>query len=67
MITSLSNPKVKLLKRLLNEKRARRRERAFVAEGSRWIQEIVKTADSQAAVFATAAWCQKNQLLARMS
>lgn len=41
MISSLSNSKVKYVRRLQLDKRFRHREQVFVAEGTRWLNEIL--------------------------
>lgn len=41
MISSLSNPKVKYVRRLQVDRRFRHKERSFVAEGTRWLIEIL--------------------------
>ena len=56
MITSSQNSKVKLARRLVNERRMRTREGAFVIEGNRWLEEIVSGALSPLFVLATPAW-----------
>ncbi len=40
MITSLTNTKVKMIRRLLADRRFREREHAFVVESSRWLAEL---------------------------
>lgn len=40
-ITSHANPKIKRIRRLLQDGRFRQREQQFVVEGSRWIKELV--------------------------
>ncbi|MCB8951878.1 MAG: RNA methyltransferase [Ardenticatenales bacterium] len=40
MITSPSNSRVKMVRRLLAERRTREREQAYVIEGSRWLAEL---------------------------
>ena len=42
MISSPHNPKIKLIRRLLQERRIRQREQLFVVEGTRWLQELVQ-------------------------
>jgi len=56
MILSLSNPKVKYVRRLQNERRFRNREGAFVIEGSRWLSEIVREALTPNLLFFTERW-----------
>ena len=42
MITSLTNTKVKIIRRLLTDRRYRERENLFVVENSRWLAELVQ-------------------------
>lgn len=56
MISSLQNPKVKYIRRLQAEKRFRRREAAFVVEGTRWLKELVSLAHPVQSVFYTNDW-----------
>ncbi len=58
MITSLSNAKIKYVRRLQAEKRFRAREKAFVIEGTRWAAELVQLARQPELVFYTEAWRQ---------
>jgi TrmH family RNA methyltransferase len=60
MITSLQNPKIKLVKRLLNERRVRQREKAFVVESTRWLQELVNREHVPHFVLATETWLQQD-------
>jgi len=41
MISSLSNPKVKYVRRLQADRRFRHRQQAFVVEGTRWLKELL--------------------------
>jgi RNA methyltransferase, TrmH family len=41
VISSQTNPKIKSVRRLQAERRFRERERAFVAEGTRWLAEVI--------------------------
>ena len=59
MITSVQNPSVKFVRRLQAEKRFRRREAAFVVEGTRWLTELIKQTQPLQFVFYTDDW-QKN-------
>jgi TrmH family RNA methyltransferase len=59
MITSVQNPSVKFVRRLQAEKRFRRREAAFVVEGTRWLQELVGQAHPLQFVFYTDDWRQQ--------
>jgi len=58
MIISTQNPKVKFVRRLQAEKRFRRREAAFVVEGTRWLNELVNQAHPLQIVFYTEDWLQ---------
>ncbi len=42
MITSAANPKIKLVRKLIEQRRARYRERAFVVEGTRLLREALQ-------------------------
>ena len=69
MITSLQNPKIKLVRRLLSERRTRQREKAFVVESTRWLQELVNRNHPPHFVLATEAWLAQGNhadLLAQM-
>ncbi len=56
MISSVSNPKVKYVARLQNDRRFRRREGAFVAEGSRWAMDAAAMQAAPLSVFVTEDW-----------
>ena len=56
MISSISNPKVKYVTRLQNDRRFRKRERAFVAEGSRWAADVAAMQVTPLSVFVTEDW-----------
>ncbi len=56
MISSLSNPKVKYVRRLQSERRFRNREQVFVIEGTRWFTEIDDEAIVPKMVFFTEQW-----------
>lgn len=56
MISSVQNPKVKYIRRLQAEKRFRRREAAFVVEGTRWLTELVDLAHPLQSVLYTNEW-----------
>lgn len=56
MISSLSNDKVKHVRRLQADRRYRAREAAFVVEGTRWLQELLLLTPRLQAVFYTASW-----------
>ncbi len=59
MITSVQNPTIKFIRRLQAEKRFRRRETAFVVEGTRWLQELIDLAHPLQFVFYTDDWLQQ--------
>ncbi len=56
MISSVSNPKVKYVSRLQNDRRFRRREQTFVAEGSRWAADVAAMQVTPLSVFVTEDW-----------
>lgn len=56
MIISTQNPKAKRIRRLLNDRRFRHREGAYVVEGTRWLSEIVASETRPEFVLATASW-----------
>jgi RNA methyltransferase, TrmH family len=56
MIQSLSNPKVKYVRRLQSDKRFRYREHAFVVEGTRWVTELDRMLLLPKLVFYTEEW-----------
>lgn len=56
MITSLTNPKVKYVRRLIAERRFRMREQAYVVEGTRWLTEFLDSQQSPSLVLHTAVW-----------
>ncbi len=56
MITSPTNDKVKMVRRLQNERRFRAQERVFVVEGDRWLAELVRHQIAPRHLFFTAAW-----------
>ncbi len=58
MITSLSNAKVKYVRRLQTDRRFRNRENQFVVEGSRWLTELVTTAHPAEILFVTERWME---------
>lgn len=70
MITSPSNSKVKRVRRLQTDRKYREREGAFVIEGTRWLDEVVQSAQAPEFVFYTEAWREKpdhNQILQQVS
>lgn len=56
MIVSLQNPKIKYVRRLQSSGRFRRQEQAFVAEGTRWLSETVRSECEQRLVLYTEEW-----------
>lgn len=65
MITSTSNAKIKYVRRLLNDRRFRQREGAFVIEGTRWLAEMAAYQERLRLVLVTEQWLAQpdNQLL----
>jgi RNA methyltransferase, TrmH family len=59
MLSSLSNPRVKRVRRLQNDKRFRSREAAFVIEGTRLLDEAAHFPERIAAVYYTRDWYGK--------
>ena len=57
-IRSGQNPKIKLARRLLTERRARERENAFVVESGRWLGELVQRNISPHFVLVTNGFCR---------
>lgn len=55
-LTSTSNAKVKYVRRLLSDRRFRRREQAYVVEGSRWLTEVIQTGIRPHFILATGNW-----------
>ena len=64
-ITSPTNNRVKHIKRLLIDRRFRLREKQFVAEGSRWIDEIQRAGVTPVFWLATQSWIDTNHDLYR--
>ncbi len=56
MITSTTNSKIKYIRRLLNDRRFRQRERAFVIEGLRWLTELLPFKEQVQLVLVTEQW-----------
>lgn len=70
VIISQRNPKVKYVRRLQGSGRFRRQERAFVAEGTRWLSEIIQSKHEVRFVLFTQDWGASEdhrQLLDRLS
>ena len=61
MITSRSNPQVKYVRRLQDDRRYRHAERAFVVEGTRWMREVAAAGIRPRTLFATTAWLESNE------
>ncbi|MDT8305943.1 MAG: RNA methyltransferase [Anaerolineae bacterium] len=59
MITSVTNNKVKFVRRLQADRRFRTRESKFVVEGTRWLVDTVQQDLTPLAVFYTAEWKDK--------
>lgn len=59
MITSTSNVRIKYVRRLLNDRRFRQREGAFVIEGTRWLGELVLFKERLQLVLVTEQWLQQ--------
>ena len=64
MITSTTNNKVKRIKKLLSDRRFRQRERAFVVEGTRWMDELFRANHAPEFWMATEEWLEQNQEIA---
>ena len=58
MITSLSNAKVKHVRRLQIDRRFRNREKQYVVEGTRWLTELVNLARPPEMLFFTERWLE---------
>lgn len=58
MISSLSNAKVKYVRRLQTDRRFRNREKHFVVEGTRWLTELVTMARPAAMLYVTERWLE---------
>ena len=56
MITSGTNPKVKYVKRLQNDRRFRHLEHTFVVEGTRWLSELITCSLEPQQTFYTEKW-----------
>jgi TrmH family RNA methyltransferase len=59
MITSNQNPKIKRVRRLLSDRRYRHREEAYVVEGTRWLQELVRVRLAPELLLASQSWLQE--------
>mgnify|MGYP002622452040 CR=1 FL=1 len=58
MITSLSNTKVKTVRRLQTDRRFRELEKQYVVEGTRWLTELVTMARPAEMLFVTERWLE---------
>lgn len=58
MITSVSNAKVKFVRRLQTDRRFRNREKQYVVEGTRWLTELVAMARLPELLFYTERWLE---------
>ncbi len=63
-ISSPTNSRVKHIKKLLADRRYRKRENEFVIEGTRWIDEIVHSQTKLSIWLATEQWLEENPQLA---
>lgn len=67
MITSDSNPKIKYIYRLNQDRRFRQQEKQFVVEGTRWVKELVEAQLPPTLLLATEEWVAQNPQLAHLS
>lgn len=68
MITSPSNDKVKMVRRLQTERRIRAQEQAFVVEGDRWLAELVHYQLPPRHLFFTPEWqVSHTEILAQLA
>ena len=58
IISSTTNAKVKTVRRLQNERRFRLREKAYVAEGTRWVSELIQMNVAPTRIFHTERWLE---------
>lgn len=65
IISSRTNPKIKLVKKLQQDKRTRSKERLFVVEGTRWIQELLISEQQPEMWFASDAWLAEEPDIAK--
>ncbi|MGB1252918.1 MAG: hypothetical protein ACPG8W_20050, partial [Candidatus Promineifilaceae bacterium] len=66
MITSLTNPTVKRIKRLVVDRRFRKREQAYIVEGVRWLRDLLAMGQAPQTVCYTERW-QTEPLLAQIA
>ena len=62
-ITSVTNDRIKRIKRLMKDRRFRTREGQFVVEGSRWIDEVTRAGIVPDYWLATENWLENNMAL----
>lgn len=67
MITSRTNPQVKVVRRLLSDRRFRYAEGAYVVEGTRWMRELAAASIRPRALYVTAAWSESDEGSALMA
>ncbi|MCP4415705.1 MAG: RNA methyltransferase [Chloroflexi bacterium] len=70
MIISLSNAKVKYVRRLQNDRRFRNQESSYVVEGTRWLTELLAAACPPELLFYTERWLKTavhSQILQQLS
>lgn len=60
IIAGRSNPRVKHVRRLQTDRRFRYEERAFVAEGARWLTELVRAQTAPLQLFHTPEWAAQD-------
>ena len=56
MITSTSNARIKEIRKLQTDRRVREQERLFVAEGDRWLKELIGLGMRPQLILTTPAW-----------
>jgi TrmH family RNA methyltransferase len=56
MISSLSNPRVKYVRRLQADRRFRSSQKKFVVEGTRWVQELLSNTPLLGDIYYTETW-----------
>lgn len=61
MITSTTNPKIKYVRRLQNDRRFRKGEGAFVIEGTRWLLEMAPFIERLVLILVTESWLQQQE------
>ncbi len=53
LITSVTNPRIKFVMKLQRERRFRQKNRQFVAEGERWLRDVLNRGITPSALFVT--------------